>query len=237
MPRIGSAALSALLVLAAATSGCTRATVAHGPPTGAPAHAEGAEVVVVARGVDARWSPTADRQLVRAAWLRVVVPELAGAAEQVEAILARHGGLVQHSTAESDLRLHLVLRVPAPALDRVLAELRGLGEVEREQVSSADVTDEVIDLDARLANLLAVRDRLRGYLERAQELTDVIAVERELTRVQSEIDSLTARRDRVRGDVAMSQVNLRLRRRRVLGPLGLIVHGVAWTVEKLFVIR
>jgi hypothetical protein len=69
-----------------------------------------------------------------------------------------------------------------PGLDPFLAALRRLGDVAQEGVSSADVTDEVVDLEARLTNMLAVRDRLRGYLDRAESLQDVVAVERELTR-------------------------------------------------------
>jgi len=51
----------------------------------------------------------------------------------------------------------------------------------------------VIDLDARLANLVAVRDRLQEHLARSTNVSEVIEVERELARLQGDIDSLSGR--------------------------------------------
>lgn len=188
-----------------------------------------------------------DRQVVKRAWLDLEVADPSQAAAQIEAVVKKYGGLVEASTTSTDgaLRLELrgddavrlALRVPASSLDEALAEMRRLGEVQRENISTTDVTDEVSDLDAQLTNLIAVRDRLRGYLDRAEDLEDVIAIERELTRVQAEIDSITSRLERLRSQVAASQVTVTLNRKIVLGPLGLLVSGVAWLVGKLFVIN
>lgn len=64
-----------------------------------------------------------------------------------------------------------------------------------------------------------------------------MALERELTRVQSELDGLNAQRATLCGQATMSAVTLTLRQRRVLGPLGQVAKGAAWTIGKLFVLR
>ncbi len=72
-----------------------------------------------------------------------------------------------------------------------------------------DKTDEVIDTDARLKNMVAFRDRLRGLLATpGARLKEVIEVERELVRVQSELDSLTSRRKALSQQTDMVHVNL-----------------------------
>lgn len=89
----------------------------------------------------------------------------------------------------------LQARIPPSALDSFLAQLTALGSVGQHARSADDQTVAVIDTDARLQNMTAFRDRLRGLLSTpGAKLKDVIEVERELVRVQSELDSLASRR-------------------------------------------
>lgn len=175
--------------------------------------------------------------LVVQAEMHLAVDAPAESVPAVRAAVVELGGVVQSSRVDGDDRIDLSLRVPAASLDALLAELRPLGKVDREVQSTRDVTDQLADMDARLRNLTEVRDRLRGYLEQASDLSEIVAVEAELTRVQSELDVLTARLERLQGQAAMSTLNLRLTRKRTLGPLGAIVYGIAWTIEKLVFIR
>ncbi|HEX5725213.1 MAG TPA: DUF4349 domain-containing protein [Longimicrobiaceae bacterium] len=210
------------VLCALALAACTSNLPAPPPP--APAGAgEGASVD--------------ERLLVQRVSLELEAERPAEAAAQVEAVTRGVGGYVESATAREAKRVHLVLRIPAASLDSVLAAVSRLGEVEDRRVSALDVTEESTDLEARLQNLVAVRDRLRQHLQRAGGVQDVIAVERELARVQTEIDALEARLKRLRTDVAMSQVTLDIHRKRVLGPLGLLLAGLGWLIGKLFVIQ
>ncbi|HEX2204220.1 MAG TPA: DUF4349 domain-containing protein [Longimicrobium sp.] len=178
-----------------------------------------------------------ERLLARRGSMRVVVERPDTAAARAVRIVEGAGGYVDASTADENSRVQLWARVPAATLDGVMEAFGGLGEVEERHIRTVDVTDETIDLEARLRNQTAVRDRLRSYLQQAGAVADVIAVERELARVQAEVEALEARLARMRSEVALSAVDLRLDRRRVLGPLGQVLSSVAWLVEKLFVIR
>ena len=118
-----------------------------------------------------------------------------------------------------------------------LTALEATARLKEKQIVSQDVTAETVDVEARLRNLIAVRDRLRGYLDRASSVAEIIEIERELARVQGEIDALEARLEYLRSSVAMAEISLRVERPRVLGPLGLVFAGVGWTLKNLFVIR
>lgn len=131
----------------------------------------------------------------------------------------------------------LVLRIPDNRLEPALDSLATFGDMKNRTVSAEDVTTTVIDVEARLANLVASRDRLRDLLGRATSVADIVAVERELARVQGEIDSLEARRNYLRDAAALSRLQLSLSRRVVLGPLGVVAKGVGWVLEKLFIWR
>lgn len=177
-----------------------------------------------------------DRLVAREATVDVSVEELQPASARVDSLVAATDGIVESSRAVDEHRMDLQLRIPAPALDTVLAGLRSVGKIERELIATSDVTVEVSDLEARLTNLIAVRDRLISYLDEAEGIEEVISVERELTRVQTEIDTIRGRLALLRNQVAMSTIDLTLSRKRRLGPLGAVATGAVWAIKKLFIL-
>lgn len=68
----------------------------------------------------------------------------------------------------------------------------------------------------------------------------MLAVEAELTRIQTRVDTLESALKATSRDIELSAVELELeekRPKRILGPLGLVLEGTRWIIEKLFVIR
>jgi Domain of unknown function (DUF4349) len=177
-----------------------------------------------------------DQVFVRTATQDMTVKDPAAAAPQAREMVRAAGGKLESETAD-DERVVLVVRVPEASLDSVLARLGTLGKVNERRVSAVDVTAQVTDVDARLRNLTAARDRLRQTLAGASNVQDVVAIEREIARLQSDIDVLEGTRRRLATDVALSRVTLTLNQQHVLGPLGLVLAGLGRLVGKLFVIR
>jgi hypothetical protein len=181
-----------------------------------------------------------DRLLLKTAELRIAVESVAAAADSAAALAQGMGGYVAGSSVRGEESARLDLRVPAARLDEAMDGLAALGEERARSVSASDVTAEVADLEAMLANQRALRDRLRTLLGRAQKVEEVLQVERELTRLQTEIDAGEARLKRLQTGVALTALTLDLERKkkpRILGPLGYLFVGTKWLVTKLFVIR
>ena len=179
----------------------------------------------------------AQRQLIRRGMIGVAVVELEPARARLERSASALGAEVSRAEVTEDSRAEYVLRVPPERLEGLMDSVATLGDVDSRTVSAEDVTERVVDAEARLAALRASRDRLTQLLERATSVQDVISVERELARVQGEIESLDGRLQAIKGQVAMSELTVRMWRRPVLGPLGLLLSGVATVIQKLFVWR
>ena len=219
-----------LAILIAATACSTPATVASkSRGQVAPAPAEGTLSQAPVALDDARI-------LVRRAAMDVVVDDVSQAAARAQAVLVAEGGYVERGE-RAERSASFTLRVPEKALDATLDSLATLGSVASRRVSAEDVTEEAIDLDARLQSLLASRDRLRKLHDSATSVTEVITVERELARVQGEVDSLEGRLKHLRSAASLASVDLSIRRRIVLGPLGVIARGIGAVLTKLFVWR
>lgn len=177
------------------------------------------------------------RMLVWTANLRLEVWNVSNAVDDVVALVKAGGGYVSDTRGDGIRSASMTLKVPAKAFDGAVAGLESLGEVQHKSVSGRDVTEEYVDVEARLKNKIVLRDRLQKLLEKAVEVKDVLAIETELNRVQGEIESMQARITKLKGQVDYSTIDLELNRKKMLGPAGYVFKGFFWTIGKLFVLR
>jgi hypothetical protein len=147
--------------------------------------------------------------------LTVEVEEFGAAKQRVEQVVAEAGGYLAQArseeTPDQPQRADLTLRVPVEQLSVVLEELRGLGRVKNEQISSEEVTEQVVDLEARLRNAQATEQRLIDVLnERTGKVRDILEVEREIGRTRQQIERMDAQRQNLlrRAEMATLQVTL-----------------------------
>ncbi|MEM6393971.1 MAG: DUF4349 domain-containing protein [Planctomycetota bacterium] len=177
------------------------------------------------------------RLIARIASLHLRVADIRSSAATVARIAETHSGRVASSHLGPDHHgappAELTLEVPADQLTDTLNQLRsGVGEVHHDTLSSQDVTDQAVDIDARLKNLSATEAELRGLLTEARSgrtgLDDVLAVQRELRSTREQIERLTAQREHLTRRVALSQITVTLSRLDDSVP-GKPFGGPGWT--------
>ena len=218
-----SVALVAILFGCTTTADRSASAVAPVPPAApAPVRTES-----VAQG----------RMLVWRAWLSLEVSNVHDALSRVTDIAKQSGGYIENKSESGESEAHAILRVPADSLAPVITSLESVGKVTSRSVSSEGVTEQYLDLDARMKTMIALRDRLRALLDKARDIKDILAIEKELGRVQADIDSMQARLKALKGMVDLSSLDVSIERKRILGPLGYVFKGIWWAVEKLFVIQ
>jgi uncharacterized protein YoaH (UPF0181 family) len=100
--------------------------------------------------------------------------------------------------------------VPPAEYDRVVDALAGLGEESSRRLGVEDVTDQVVDLDARVASQQASVERVRALLARAESLGEVVQVEGELTRRTADLEALQARLAALEAQVDLGTLTLSL---------------------------
>jgi len=181
--------------------------------------------------------PQQNRMLIWRAWLSLEVASVSNAVSRISDIAKQSGGYVEGKSDSGETRANITLRVPVGSLTPAMASLESIGKVTSRRVSSEDVTEQCVDIDARLKTKIVLRDRLRALLDKAETVKDILAIEKELGRVQADIDSMQARLKSLKGKVDLASISVSIKRRRILGPLGYIFKGAWWAVEKLFVIQ
>lgn len=108
------------------------------------------------------------------------------------------------------------VRVPSAQFREGLGTFEQMGDVTSRRVSAQDVTEEYSDLEVRLQNLRAIRDRLESFLQRASNIEEVMRVHAELERVAREIDGVEGRLRFLSARVAYSLVTVTLSARPVV---------------------
>ncbi len=133
---------------------------------------------------------------------------------------------VQTSGADDDLNTTVTFRVPASRFDDALAGVEGLAKnVISRTVGGDDVTEEYVDLDSRLRNLEATRDRLLTFLNKADKVEDALAVNQSLTDVQGQIEQIQGRKKYLEQSAAFSTITVVL---APVPPLPRLVSEDGW---------
>ena len=103
------------------------------------------------------------------------------------------------------------MRVPADELTGVVDELSALGEVTASSVNRQDVTEQTVDLRARIDAAQASVDRLTELMAQAGSVADLIAAESALAERQATLESYEQQLKSLEGQVAMSSLTVTLR--------------------------
>jgi len=153
--------------------------------------------------------------IARTAALKLVVEKLDEARESMDRILLQHKGYVAHlsASAESGSADMVVafLRVPVDQFDVCLAELKKLGHVAQESQAGEEVTQQHMDLLARLKNSRNTEVRLTEVLRQHNgPIKEILDVEKESARVRGEIEQLEAEQQTLEHRVNFATIEFKL---------------------------
>lgn len=219
-------ALLCILLAALVTSGCAPK---RAEPELAPMPAEAAQVsgsrgdagyaAPVPSLVSADLAEMGDRMIIRTVNMTVIVEDTDATVELIHKMVAEHKGYIAEANrwiSNEQPYARVTFRVPAEALDSAVAALQKAAiRVENENTRGEDVTEEYVDLDARLRNLEATERELLALLTEVRETRgkaeDVLAIHREITAIRAQIESLKGRQQYLSRMSALATITVEIR--------------------------
>ena len=171
-----------------------------------------------------------DRMIIRSKTMRLEVDSTADAVSGIQDLARTYEGTVVNMQVATDngewlfhydergnlvgdgtaLRGWVTVRVPTDSYEDFIADVAKVGKVTYQSEATDDVTQEHVDLSARLENMRAQEVRLREFFEAAKNVTEMLAIETELGRVRGEIESLDAQVTWLERQAAMATVSVEL---------------------------
>lgn len=160
-----------------------------------------------------------DRKILRDAELTLEVGVPADVQRKISAIAESLGGFVvtseskQRQTVDGkqELEVNLVVRVPATQFGPALDQIRSTGSrVIQEKITGQDVTEEFIDLEARLKTQKALELQFLEIMKQAHKVEDALEVQRQIADVRTEIEKLEGRKRFLENRASLSTITINL---------------------------
>jgi hypothetical protein len=154
-----------------------------------------------------------ERLVIYNAHLSLEAKDIQGTLERIRRLAEGYGGYVASSSRSAygaQSRADIDIRVPKDKFHAAVQQLEAYGKVVDEGTTSEDITQQYIDLKARLNNMQIQEERLRAILDIAKTVDDILRVDSELGRVRGEIDSLQGQINYLEGNVEMSLISVTL---------------------------
>jgi hypothetical protein len=159
-----------------------------------------------------------ERKLIRNADIILESANPTESQRKVSSIAEAHGGFVvtsesKQTNAEGQLRpettVTVTIKVPAAQFDAVINEIRGTGSrVAQDKITTQDVTEEYIDLEARIRAKQALEAQFMEIMKQARTVQDALEVQRQLSDVRAEIERYEGRRRFLENQTSLSTINV-----------------------------
>jgi uncharacterized coiled-coil protein SlyX len=230
------AALPLVVVLGCSASPSYQETAAVSESAGEP------DEILMGEG-DSEPSSKAQRQIIYRATLVLNVQNFADTERKIAALVKTTGGFVAQFREDRPYGAqrggHWTVRIPVDQFQSFVDQAGRLGVAESREVQSEDVTEEYVDLTARLKNKQQLEARLLELVaKRSDEIKDVIALEAELSRVREEIERMQGRLRYLNDRVQLTTVDITAHERLDFRPpestlSGRVAQTLAVSLENL----
>ncbi|GAB4570796.1 MAG: DUF4349 domain-containing protein [Anaerolineales bacterium] len=140
--------------------------------------------------------------IIKSADMRLLVEDSDQAIDRVTQIVGDTGGYIISSRVWSQAHYDgknykyatVTIGVPVESFERALNRLRGISiEVLDETASGEDVTDQYVDLQSQLINLEATRERIKSFLDNAQNVDEALRINQQLSEIERQIEEIKGR--------------------------------------------
>lgn len=185
------------------------------PSSGGVRGESGAAEAPAAPAAGGTFSGTAEgRMLIYTANVTMEVESYADAYTEIQNLIHLSGGYLANfseQTNDKERSARFTIKVPAQGFDGFMQRLEQIPNTKlNRSMSAQDVTEEFVDLEARLSAKQVVEARYIEYMEKASRAEDLIRYTNELAAIQEEIERLKGRMRYLQANVDYSTIELRV---------------------------
>jgi len=156
-----------------------------------------------------------ERKIQKNARTQIEVKDITSAISKVEKIIQKFEGEIINSNRGGadigDPYANISFRVPVEYLENALKEILDIStKIIREEIYTNDVTEEFINVEAKLLNMKSTESRFQELLLKTSNVKEILEVEVQLTRIRGEIDGLEGRLKYLNQTTSTSKIDLNI---------------------------
>lgn len=205
---LGLVGIVGLALMGPAVGGVFSSVISSLPPSALPD-------VISSSGYAAQ--PPLGRLIIREGRISMVVTDTLAAKTTIEQVIGQLQGEEAFVVSSTEIggvegrspAIMMIVRVPAARFDSVMDSLAGMAaEISERTETAQDVTDEYVDVQARLQALETARARLLEILENAETTDAVLQAEQQLTQREADIEALQGRVQYLTQSARLSEISI-----------------------------
>ena len=200
------------------------------------------EIPLAAEGTVYAATESTDRKIIRNGELTLETESPTEGLRKITSIAEAHGGFVVTSEfkqnpvppgANPSQSVTVIARVPASEFANAFEQIRGTSErVIQERVSGQDVSEEYLDLQARLRNKKALEGQFLEIMKQARKVEEALDVQSQLSEVRTDIERLEGRRRFLENQSALSTITTTLQMPQPI--IAATTTGFGTTIKRAF---
>lgn len=155
-----------------------------------------------------------NRMIIYNGYISLETDDIDGTLNRIRSLAEGYNGYIagtSRSMIGNQAVADITIRIPQNKFHSVINDIETYGKVLDERTTSDDVTEQYIDLKARLKNLERLEESLTDLLNRTATVEEILKVEQELARIRGDIDSLQGQLNYLERNVTMSMIKVTLR--------------------------
>jgi type III secretory pathway component EscV len=153
-----------------------------------------------------------EKKIIKTADITLEVRNLRDSRQAIEKTISKYKAYIseeKESNSSSNISTSLIIRIASEKFDSLVNDISTIAKnVDSKNISLSDVTEEFIDIQARLKNKKEVEKQYQEILKKARTIDEILQVNEHLRRVREEIESQEGRLKYLENKVSLSTINL-----------------------------
>lgn len=155
-----------------------------------------------------------ERKFIRNGQIDFETEDINKTRERIFSAIKNSGGYISSENEYKnpyEISTTISIRVPADNFDKLIAEITyGVKRFDRKEIYVQDVTEEFIDIEARLKTKRELENKYLEILKRANSVSEILEVEKQIGELRSEIESFEGRLKFLNDQVSLSTLTVRI---------------------------
>ena len=173
------------------------------------------KVVAPAKMVKVNESEIVDRKLIKNGEINFTTKDILASRQELEKACRDFNGYIsseEQQKLSNGISYHQVIRIPAAKFDAFMKVIERIGDhIEYRNITTQDVTEEFIDIEARLKTKKELEVRYHQLLNKAVKIEDMLSIEEQISTVRTEIETMQGRLQYLTNRVGYSTLTVNYR--------------------------
>lgn len=161
---------------------------------------------------DQKDSETAERKLIKEGQIEFETDDLSASRKTIFEAVKKHKGYIASDKEYKEPERKsstIIIRVPANSFDSLLSDAtKGIERFDSKNINVKDVTEEFLDIKARLKTKKELEQRYITLLQQAKTVTEILEIEKQIGQLRSDIESIEGRLKYLQNQVSLSTLTI-----------------------------